>query len=365
MSGNVLYELGRLPGDALRAFHGLETHQEAWGIRFYAPNHQYLDLPFPRKKHVRTAPGFVMPRVEFDAYLFQRAQTTSGITIYSGESVQDVHVDRQGVEVQTTHHQLQGELLVGADGAQSIVRRQLISYTKLDRRHHCAGLRVYYEGVMDFATPASIELHFLPELLPGYFWMFPLPGGKANVGLGMLSSVVSRRRLNLRHLLNNIIYEHPTIAPRFRHARALESIKGFGLPLGSVRRQLSGERFMLVGDAASLIDPFSGEGIGNALQSGRIAAQHAVHCITEQRYSAADLRQYDEAVYTKMGMELRVSRGLQQLARFPGLFNFVVKKANRNPEVRRLLMSMYDDVDLKRELTRPGFYVRLLTSRGG
>ena len=92
--------------------------------------------------------------------------------------------------------------------------------------------------------------------------------GKANVGIGMLSSHISQKKINLKVVLQKLIETHPQLKDRFINAKALESIKGFGLPLGSKKRRLSGDRYVLTGDAASLIDPFSGEGIGNAIRSG-------------------------------------------------------------------------------------------------
>src|SRR5690606_33542098 len=129
---------------------------------------------------------------------------------------------------------------------------------KVDKNHHCAGLRIYYENVSGFSEDNAVELHFYKKLLPGYFWMFPLPGNRANIGLGMLSAHVAKRKPNLKALLMDIIENHPNVKDRFKHARPLEEIKGFGLPLGSKKRVISGDKFLLLGDAASLINPLSG-----------------------------------------------------------------------------------------------------------
>jgi hypothetical protein len=61
-----------------------------------------------------------------------------------------------------------------------------------------------------------------------------------------------------------------------------------------------------------------------------------------------------------MWHELRISRGMQKLLKYPKLLNFVVKKANKNESVRTLLTSMLDDLDLKKELLKPSFYFKLL-----
>ena len=92
-------------------------------------------------------------------------------------------------------------MIGGADGAQSVVARQLGSF-RPDREHYSAGLRVYYEGIASFQESNFIELHFFKDVLPGYLWIFPLPNNRANVGIGVLSSVVSKKKMNLKTVLH-------------------------------------------------------------------------------------------------------------------------------------------------------------------
>jgi flavin-dependent dehydrogenase len=120
---------------------------------------------------------------------------------------------------------------------------------------------------------------------------------------------------------------------------------------------------MLTGDAAYLIDPFTGEGIGNALYSGRMAAQQAIIAIAANDYSAAALRAYDANVYRVLGPELTMSTKLQKLIQYPWILNMLMKMAARNKEFRTLLTSMFHEVDIRKKLTKPTFYLKLLFSR--
>ncbi len=160
-----------------------------------------------------------------------------------------------------------------------------------------AGVRQYYEGVDNYQTSATIELHFQKELLPGYFWIFLLPNNQWNVGLGIPSDEVSVNKINLKQKLNSILEHHPVIKERFKNAKPLEDVQGFGLPLGSRKVTCSGTRLLLLGDAASLIDPFSGEGIANAIRSGRIAADHLTRVFQEQRFDADFNKSYHKEIY--------------------------------------------------------------------
>jgi geranylgeranyl reductase family protein len=352
---NQLYRMNPELGTQFESFHDkIDSH----GVRFVAPNHSILDINYQNPNHGNAA-GYISKRADFDNFLLQRIQNEPNIQIFQGEKVQDIKCDKAGIQLKTDQRKLTTQMVVGADGAHSIVNKKL-GNIKVEKDHYCAGIRQYYTGVSGFHADEHIELHFYNELLPGYFWIFPLPNGQANVGLGMLSSEVSKRKVDLKKALRDIIQSKPDLQIRFKDATPLEKPQGFGLPIGSKKRSISGDRFLLIGDAASLIDPFTGEGIGNALRSGRIAADHLIKAFEKQYFSASFHKQYDRIIYQKMWNELRISRKLQKLLQYPKLFNFVVKKANKNSSVRMLLTSMLDNIDLKRELVKPGFYIKLL-----
>jgi flavin-dependent dehydrogenase len=229
--------------------------------------------------------------------------------------------------------------------------------------HYCAGIRAYYKNVTALDTDNFIELHFIDKILPGYFWIFPLPNGEANIGLGMRSDYISKNKINLKKQLEEIINTHPIISKRFKEATLIDDVKGFGLPLGSKKRNISGDNYLLIGDAASLIDPFTGEGIGNAMMSGMLAAQHAQLCLQNNNFSAANNKAYDVAVYKRLWSELSLSRKMQQLVVFPWLFNFVVNKATNNATLRETISAMFEDLDIRERLKQPSFYFKLLFNK--
>ena len=120
---------------------------------------------------------------------------------------------------------------------------------------------------------------------------------------------------------------------------------------------------MLVGDAAFIIDPFTGEGIGNAIYCGAIAAKQAAACLDADDFSAETMMAYDESVYRVLGPELRLSYKLQQLVKYPRLFNWLMKMGMKNKQLRDVISSMFYEVDLRKKLTRPSFYFKLLLNR--
>jgi geranylgeranyl reductase family protein len=367
LSGKVLSELRRLGLDLPARLEAAPIQLPSWGIDFYAPNGRRLAVPFRPCYNPRTdqAAGHIAKRLDFDNFLIEEVRRRPEIDL------------REGVDVAQHEQQPDGrwllkatdgtsialtKLLLVANGAQSAFARQIGGH-QLEPNHHCAGLRAYYRGVQGLHPDNFIELHFIKDFLPGYLWVFPLPNGEANVGVGMLTSAVSKKKVNLRERLAEMLATHPVLKERFATAERLGPGRGFGLPLGSKRRSLSGAGYLLLGDAGSLIDPFSGEGISHAMVSGRHAADWAAKALTAQDTSAEFLKQYDAAVYRRLWQELRLSRTMQRLLQFPSLFNFVANRAANNPTLAETLSSMFMDIDLRERLRQPSFYMKLLFGR--
>lgn len=362
LSGKVVSVLKKLFPQTLQDFNKADNTIGCYGINFIAPNLTNIEIPFKKdffaNKNILPS-GFVSKRLDFDHYLYQRAKTFEQITILENIAITNFTKIHSGYEIEDDNTVFQTLLIIDCSGAQSkFVRKTIQKSLKL--KEHCAGLRVYYKGISFTNDGNFLELYFLENLLPGYFWIFPLPNGEANVGLGIRSDYVSKHKINLKQKLQEVIESIPEIKKRFENATALESIKGFGLPLGAKKHAISGDHYMLCGDAASLIDPFTGEGISNAMISGMYAAQQAEKCIVANDFSANFIKNYDTQVYKRLGPELRISTWLQKLVQYPWLFNFVVKKANTNKELRETISCMFDDVDLRKKFTNPRFYLRLL-----
>ncbi|MEO7537232.1 MAG: geranylgeranyl reductase family protein [Ferruginibacter sp.] len=358
LSVDVINQLPMLADGLVAEFEALENKIPSYGVKIFSPDHNYVDIPFIHKNEKSC--GYISPRMNFDNLLFQHAKQYSNIHIFENCGVNTVAVKKENVEIETSLGTFSAEMVIGADGAHSVVAKQLADI-KVEKEHYSAGLRVYYEGVADFHAENYIELHFFKSTLPCYLWVFPLAENKANVGIGMLSSIVSKKKLNLKEILQDLLKTHPHLKARFENAKPLETIKGYGLPLGSKKRNISGERFLLTGDAAALIDPFTGEGIANALRSGRVAAAHSIACFEQRNFSAAFNKQYDKEIYHRMWKEFKISSTLQRLVSYPRLFNFVIRKARQSKYMQKVLIDALANIEKKKKiLLRPAFYFRML-----
>jgi geranylgeranyl reductase family protein len=362
LSGKVVEVLRKLDPSIVEQLQLQPIQLGSWGVTFVAPNLEQLRVPFKQQIDLTgPAPGYIAKRIDFDNFLLQQALKHPQVRFVPQTALEVFKKQSSGYQCSTKDGKvsIDAKMVIVADGAQSRFAR-LVAGMQMEPEHYCAGIRAYYTGVTGLDTENFIELHFLKELLPGYLWIFPLPNGEANVGLGVRSDVVSKRKLNLKQLLPEMIAHYPNLKERFANATLTDEVRGYGLPLGSKKRPLSGDNYLLVGDAASLIDPFTGEGIGNAMMSGMLAAQQAIKAIENNQMSVPYLREYDHAVYRRLWSELSLSRRMQQLVKYPWLFNMVVNKANRNATLRNTISCMFEDLDMRARLKQPSFYLNLL-----
>lgn len=340
----------------------LEPQVEAHGVLFSAPNGKIARIPFTPPAAKRQSMGYVCRRLVFDQVLFSAAKNAAT------DCLEEFVVDRlvqdgdcvRGLTGHFVHDHtprtFHAKAVLGADGFDSIVARQTGLYAH-DPAHWCVATRGYYRGITDMSD--YIEIHFVDAVSPGYFWIFPLENGWANVGIGMLHAELKKQRLNLKraHIAATQVEPFKT---RFAHADLAGNIVGWNLPLGSKQRTIHGNGFMLLGDAAGLIDPFSGEGIGNAMVSGEIAAKVLARACAQNDLSAASLSEYAELLWKEIGNELKTSHLLQRIGQVKPLLNFVVGKAAKSMEVANWISSMMANETPRAELASPLTYLRLL-----
>lgn len=358
----ILHDLGllekvrQLPGAVLGS------------VLFGSPSHTDLAVDLKRYDYVDRLTNQVIPmecfvirRHIFDHFLFTEMRA-AGVEAEEGFQVKELLYD-SGAVVGVRGRAGNGEiaeyrapLVLGCDGFNSIVSRQAGLY-KHESRHWLVALRCYYENVAGMDD--QIELHYLREVEPGYFWIFPLENGYANVGIGMVHKFLKKRRVDLKQALADVV-SSPAFRDRFADARPLEEPVGWNLPAGSKRRTVHADGVMLLGDAASLIDPFTGEGIGNALYSARTAVETAVAASEAGDYSARFLKCYGNRLWDALGDELKISTRMQQLARRKSLLNLVIDRAAGDPEMEELFSGMIANALPKRRFVNPLFYLKLL-----
>lgn len=213
----------------------------------------------------QTEHGLIVDRPRFDHLLLKRA-AAAGAIVHEGERLIHMHPGAMTTVV-TNAAAYQARYVIGADGANSMVARAL----GYPRRHSGYTLECFipdtYAPIQNAAGCLVLYYGYLPS---GYAWIFPRTGG-ALVGIGVLKRHSRRIRTHFHDFLTAVGLP----------GEYAEHCKGFPLPaytFGTTRRQ-GRANILLVGDAACLIDPITGEGIAFAMQSGELAAQAVIDAV--------------------------------------------------------------------------------------
>ena len=183
-------------------------HFRVNGILFSSPNGKEVRVPLPEEDVARLEAGYSLPREQFDHLLFDRVQhlvRENGGSVLQGADVTDVLFndgndpgdgskdDRFASGVRLRIGGRKGDVLeykapaiVGAAGYRCPVATALVVDTynevMVDRKHYCGGYREYWDGVKGCEENiGDIEIHFVDDIIPGYFWIFPLGNGRVNV----------------------------------------------------------------------------------------------------------------------------------------------------------------------------------------
>ena len=351
-------------------------HFRVTGIVFSSPNGSEVTVPLPEEDVARLEAGYSLPRQQFDWLLFDRATELvieNGGSVMQGTTVTEVYSEGSKITgIQVGIGGKRGEKMnfyapwtIGAGGDRCPVARKIVKEMAgqelIEKMHYCGGYREYWDGVKGCeGDSGNIEIHFVEGIIPGYFWLFPLGGGKVNVGSGLVFGLMDKKKKKLKALQADVIANHPAFKERFADAKMIKgSGKGWQLPFGSPRkgrknqpRKAYASGALLIGDAASLVDPFSGEGVGNALVSGEIAARHVIENKGGQ--------EYQDELWNALGPELSNSFKMQKMSQRKWLLNWFVKKASKKPVIQEMMTEMIASKEAQENLHSKWFLVKTL-----
>ena len=233
-----------------------------------SPDGRETRVPLP--DHGRYAA--VCPRLELDDALVDLARD-AGATVHEGVTVRDVEVrdERAVVTVDgPAFAEIHARYVVAADGMWSPVRKAL----GLGIDGYRGEWHAFRQYVGNVTGPAADRLivWFEPDLLPGYAWSFPLPGNRANIGFGVLRDG-ERKVRDMAELWRDLLRRPHVVAALGDDAELEGRHTAWPIPARIDEVPLSSDRVLFVGDAAAATDVMTGEGIGQALLTGRLAAQ--------------------------------------------------------------------------------------------
>jgi menaquinone-9 beta-reductase len=279
----------------------------------------------------------VIPRQVLDERLVRRA-VQAGAELREGVRVEGLEWDDTGVLLRCREGEsLRADVVLGCDGSPSVVRRAL-GAPDFPEHEGAFAVRAYYEGVR-LSHPRSLALFWEEELLPAYGWIFPLPDGRANVGLGMRADQLAASRAKLPELMERFCAS-PHVAAELNGARRLGRVKGHHLPYGSFAHHTTFNRALLLGDAAGFVNPLTGEGIEFALESGAFAAESVAEAAASGDFTNQGLGGYTRRCQSRFRTAFHLNRKLMQAFERPRMLDRVFRAANRGERIRDELVDL-------------------------
>ena len=279
-----------------------------------SPSGRRAHLPLP----VDGQHAAVVTRRTLDAALVALARRR-GVDIREGNAIEELKQDADAVHITLADGSvLSAARVIAADGHWSTVRRALEPDAPRDLGEWHA-VRQYFDGVDD----DRLWVLFERDLLPGYAWVFPLPGGRANVGYGVLRSD-GRTGRELKDLWPAVLARPALRDILGPDARPAEPVHACPIPTRYDPARLALGRVLFAGDAAGVVDPMTGEGIAQAIETGMLAAE-----------SVATGADYARLVHRALGRDLRFAHLLQHILRHPIGARAAIRAADLTPWTRR------------------------------
>jgi len=308
-----------------------------------SPRGYRFEGPLPRLNG-NSPIGYVIPRYIFDNRLRNVALDCGAQAIESSLLTHAVHDPDSGVwsldlrkSVQDSHRydtqlfQIRTRVLIGADGARSAIR-QILGVPFNTPRYTGIAIRAYSENVGSESARPALQLHFTDELLPAYGWVFPVDSHKANVGVVIDAERYKSRHLPLHKLLERF-YGLRVINELGPHWTSPRDTKSYILPYGSELPPLARGAAALVGDAASMINPLTGDGISYAMVGGQMLGE----MLSEGFGPISDLHgilaDYDQRFRSRFKEHLRANYRLKRMASMTYWNNAMIKAYSKDSKI--------------------------------
>ncbi|HTX26105.1 MAG TPA: geranylgeranyl reductase family protein [Streptosporangiaceae bacterium] len=316
-----------------------------------------LELPWPE---LSSYPGFglVRPRTDLDEMLARRARQ-AGARLLEGVTVTGPVLDDRtgriagvtgrpvGAEEERTYA---GRIIVAADGNSSRLSVAM-GLRKRDDRPLGVAVRTYYTSPRhdDDYLESWLDLWDGDRLLPGYGWIFGMGDGTSNVGLGLLNTSAAFGHTDYHAMLRKWLQAMPA-EWGFTEENRTQPIRGAALPMGFNRTPHYFNGLLLAGDAGGMVNPFNGEGIAYAMESGEILARTVVQALARARRTETErvLAGYPKALADAYGGYYALGRVFVKAIGRPELMRFATKHGMSRPALMRFVLKLLAN------LTDPG-----------
>lgn len=234
--------------------------------------------------------GLVIDRDKFDKTVAMQA-LDAGAKLMLRTHIEDLIIEENRVVGASGIHMgekilIRANIVIAADGFESLLASRAGIDTRLAKKDIETCIQYTMAGVTNRAK--YCDFYFGNRIVPGgYIWIFPKSETEVNVGLGLLLSKIDKKGV-VKELLDAFIANHPDL----KKGSPISMITG-GVSVSMPIERTTADGFMVVGDAARMVDPLSGGGLANGMIAGKIAGEVAARAVREKNYSGFFLKEFD------------------------------------------------------------------------
>ena len=281
---------------ALKRFnneHILENEPQVVSTTLYGPDNIGIQNYIPEVKNKEDSIVYVIPRIDLDNRILNLAKdldvdVTEGLSFVSFEENPNKNILVK-FKNKDEEFLFSTKLLVGADGANSRIRKQLNLKQNSDW-HKAIAIRAYIDSpnYIEIFNERTLMFEINVSAEKGYAWAFPSKGNLLNIGIGVPVSIFKKDKLNINQLLKDFIAQ---LESRGVIVENIRKKKSYMLPFASSRPKLKKNiNIALIGDASSMINPISGEGIFYGMEAGYLLAKNTNGLVRSEELSSGILK---------------------------------------------------------------------------
>ncbi len=284
-------------------------------------------------------------RLQLDAIIAQAA-VAAGARLLCDTAVVDIKQEDDTVLIYSAGDSvpIRARMCVVATGAHVTLGKKMDIIS--DARPNAVAVRCYVTSPIELDR---LIFSYEKEIIPGYGWIFPLPNGEFNIGCGVLRDQVIKSKLNLHSVFDRFVSIFPLAGEIMRSATHVSQLIGAPLRCGFVgTRSFRRDRVLAIGESIGTTFPFTGEGIGKAMESAELAAEIIHHYLCS--HNQAVLADFDHVLKAKLEPKYTSYRAAEKWLAKPWLNDFLARKARKSRYIQQCLVGCLEETFNPREL---------------
>lgn len=307
-------------------------------LRIYAPNHSYVTV---------NGRFITIPRIRFDEILLTNA-LKNGATFQNLEFKDPIEENNQIIgaifsnKQDNTKIEIQASITLLATGAAINPLKKFKVF--INENSNAFTIRGYFEN-NDFNEKIDfLSMCYFKQILPGYGWVFPLPRNRFNIGVGYYIGQRNTKGWNIDTLWNKFLNNYPLANQIVKNNMHSNYMKGAFLRTGFKGTKIHKPGFLVIGEAAGLTYPFSGEGIGKAMESATIASNEIIKHYNHKKINVLSLGlSYENNIERNYRKQYDLYLRAQNWLSFPYIANFICWRANNSKSLNKNIEDLINE----------------------